>query len=222
MNYFAHGRPFLDDPYFIAGAATPDWLRMLDRRVRARSKAANHWIHHADPAMASLARGVMQHHHDDGWFHQTRAFGELCLQFTIELRDLLPPDDSLRTSFLGHILVELLLDAALIADDPPRLDEYYAAIDQLDPTRVADGIECITGQSMEKLARLIPKFSAERFLYDYLDDAKLLRRINQVMRRVKLPAVSDQLLEWLPGARVIIENRAADLLAPPRSSVPDT
>ena len=37
------------------------------------------------------------------------------------------------------------------------------------------------------LERMIPLFCAERFLYDYLDDAKLLSRLNRVMRRVKLP-----------------------------------
>ena len=40
MNYFAHGYAFLDDPYFLAGTAVPDWLSVIDRRMRARSKLA--------------------------------------------------------------------------------------------------------------------------------------------------------------------------------------
>ena len=33
MNYFAHGVRFLEDPYFLAGTAVPDWLSVVDRRV---------------------------------------------------------------------------------------------------------------------------------------------------------------------------------------------
>ncbi len=38
MNYFAHGYRFIDDPYFMAGTALPDWLSVADRRVRIRPK----------------------------------------------------------------------------------------------------------------------------------------------------------------------------------------
>jgi hypothetical protein len=40
MNYFAHARPFLDQPYFMAGTGVPDWLTVVDRRVRLRAKHA--------------------------------------------------------------------------------------------------------------------------------------------------------------------------------------
>ena len=32
MNYFAHALPFLDQPYFMAGTAVPDWLTVVDRQ----------------------------------------------------------------------------------------------------------------------------------------------------------------------------------------------
>ena len=37
MNYFAHGHRFVDDPYFLAGTAVPDWLSVVDRKVRVRA-----------------------------------------------------------------------------------------------------------------------------------------------------------------------------------------
>ena len=118
MNYFAHARRFLDDPYMVAGTAVPDWLNVVDRRVRTRSKSAAPLVHDADPYLAAVARGVVQHHHDDAWFHQTAIFTRLNLHFTVEIRDRLEHEAGLRPSFLGHILVELLLDAELIHDEP--------------------------------------------------------------------------------------------------------
>jgi hypothetical protein len=161
------------------------------------------------------SRGVVQHHRDDAWFHQSPAFNELCLRLTIIVRDALPPDQSLRPSFLGHILVELLLDAELIAREPSRLDAYYNALDALDPAAVAAALNRMTTKPIELIAPLIPRFSAERFLYDYLEDGKLLKRLNAVMRRVKLPELPLEFTEVLATARGLVVPRTEVLLTPP-------
>jgi hypothetical protein len=213
LNYFAHGRRFVDDPWLLAGTAVPDWLNVVDRRVRARAKAARPFLAHPDQRLAAVARGIVQHHYDDAWFHQTRAFAELSLEFTRGIRDILQPDDGFRPSFLGHILVELLLDAVLIEDDSSLLDAYYAAIGQLEPPAVREAVATITGRDVELLSALIPRFSSERFLYDYLDDGKLLTRLNHVMRRVQLPALPTGLAGFFPGARHAVRSRKSELLA---------
>ena len=86
----------------------------------------------------------MRHHQDDAWFHETRAFGELCWRFTAAVRDALMPDDSLRPSFLGHILVELLLDDVLIGREPARLTGYYRAMESVDPAVVEQAVNRIS------------------------------------------------------------------------------
>jgi hypothetical protein len=155
----------------------------------------------------------VQHHHDDNWFHQTRAFAELNLYFTKEIRDRLPDDDGFRPSFLGHILVELLLDATLIEDNPAALHRYYAVIEALDPYVVNRAVNRMATQETGMLAFFIPRFSAERFLYDYAEDGKLLFRLNNVMRRVRLPALPETLAEFFPEARRLVRQRSAELLA---------
>jgi hypothetical protein len=213
MNYFAHGRRFTDDPYFLAGTAVPDWLNVVNRRVRARAKSASAFVADPDPQVAAIARGILRHHHDDAWFHQTRAFAELSLQFTLQVRDRLTNDDGFRPSFLGHILVELLLDATLIEEFPPRLDDYYRTLTQLDSVAVSDAVSRITARDVESLRVLIPRFVTERFLCDYLDDGKLLTRLNHVMRRVQLPALPESLSELFPGMRTAVRDRRDELLA---------
>lgn len=212
MNYYAHARPFLDNPYFAAGTAVPDWLSVLDRKMRVTSKAAKTLASHADGRVASLAAGIVQHHHDDGWFHQTRAFAELSLQLTAAVRQVLPQDDGFRPSFLGHILVEILLDAALIAAAPDQLDAYYQALNRIDPQLVGDVINQLATRPSGLWAVFIPRFCAERFLYDYLEDAKLLARLNRVMRRVQLQPLPDEFLAILPAARQAVGRRQEELL----------
>jgi hypothetical protein len=215
MNYFAHGRHFIDDPYFLAGTAVPDWLNVVDRRVRVRPQQAEPFVTADDPCLARVAAGIMQHCGDDAWFHATRAFAELSLSLCAMLRDRLPADEGFRPHFLGHILVEMLLDAALIADEPARLEDYYAAFDRLDGQEVERAVNRMSPRPTYRLGKLIPLFSRERFLFDYADDGKLLFRLNQVMGRVRLPLLPADLAPWFGTARPMVAERKNELLAVP-------
>lgn len=213
MNYFAHGHDHVQQPYFLVGTAVPDWLRVVDRRVRARAQLARPWLQDADPRRAAVAAGVVRHHHDDRWFHRNQAFAELSLALTALARDQLLGDPGFRPSFLGHILVEMLLDAALIEQDLARLDQYYAALAATDPGLVARVVGRMATGPVAGLEEIIPLFCRERFLYDYLDDAKLLGRLNRVLRRVGLRPLPESFLACLPGVRQRVRQRAAELMA---------
>lgn len=218
MNYFAHGYRHLDRPWFLAGTAIPDWLNVVDRRIRVRARTVASFLdgsHRGNSVeFQELAAGVTQHHHDDGWFHRTRAFAELSLQFAVLLRDSLPVDDGLRPGFLGHILVELLLDDILAAEKPELLADYYDALAGVDPVAVERFVSAATGKPAAGLAKLIPRFIEVRFLYDYADNAKLLFRLNQVMRRVGLAQIPAQFADLLPQMRTAVRERKDQLLTP--------
>lgn len=211
MNYFAHALPFLQNPYFVAGVATPDWLSVVDRKCRARAKLAAPFITHEDPRRAALASGIVQHHHDDNWFHQTDAFGKLQFNFTRRFREALPGDTSMRPGFLGHIVVELLLDAILIEQNVAALDAYYHALDELDAELVGQWVSEMATIPAIGLPYLIDRFREARFLYDYLDDAKLLSRINGVLRRVKLSELPTDIEPLIAAARKEVRQMTHDL-----------
>ena len=213
MNYFAHGRHFIDDPYFLAGTDVPDWLNVVDRRVRVRSKQALPHVDAADPRVARVAAGIVQHCRDDDWFHQTRAFAELSLELCHILKGALPADDGFRPHFLGHILVEILLDSVLIAERPQRLAEYYAAMDSLEGQCIEDAVNGMASRPTHNLGTFIALFSRERFLSDYADDGKLLFRLNQVMRRVRLPLLPEGIRPLLDVAREKVAARKDELLS---------
>jgi hypothetical protein len=182
--------------------------------VRVRPQHVEPFFADSDPRLSAIARGIAQHHADDGWFHTTLAFHELSTDFTGRIREILPPDGGFRASFLGHILVELLLDDTLIAENPSRLDAYYAAIESLDFAAVENAVNRLAPRSTERLAWFIERFSAERFLSDYSDDARLLFRLNQVMRRAALPQLPESFCEVFADARARVRGRCGALLTP--------
>lgn len=206
MNFFAHALPWLDDPWFVAGTCLPDWMSVINRRVRLRSKKVLPRVDDQDPRTARVAQGIVQHHADDEWFHETPEFAQLNLQFSVELREEVKLDDSLRTRFVGHILIEMLLDDWLSKIYPGKLKEYYLQLERLCDRELERIVVDLAGLSAESTGQLpveqfLPRFRQERFLFDYSDDPRLLYRLNQVMRRVRLPALPPAILDWLPGAR---------------------
>jgi hypothetical protein len=212
MNYLSHALPFLADPYFVAGTGVPDWLAVVDRSVRLRAKNVEPLA--ADPhrETAAVARGLLQHFHDDAQFHKTRAFTETSLELSAAVRPVLAADDGFRPSFLGHLLVEVLLDWSLAEDDPGTLDSYYRALESVDPPSVQAAVNRMSARGTDRLAPMIFLFCRERILYDYGQDDKLVLRMNQVMRRVGFPPLPAGVQELLPAARQLVRRRRHELL----------
>ncbi|MEN6452320.1 MAG: hypothetical protein ABFC96_17655 [Thermoguttaceae bacterium] len=215
MNYLSHALPFLDRPYFVAGVSVPDWLMVADRRVRIRSKHAEAFLNDEDPVVAEVAAGVLQHLRDDARFHETRAFAETVLQLTVRVRDALAGEPGMRPAFLGHLLAELLLDAALMAEDASQLSTYYEVLDQLDARQVEAAVNRIAPRSTGRLAAFIELFRRGRVLWDYREDGTLMTRLNQVLRRVGLEPLPDEFVSLLPAARKLVAERKGELLGVP-------
>lgn len=214
MNYFAHALPFLDQsPYFVAGAAVPDWLSVVDRQSRVRRKSVSAWIADSDPTTAAIARGMLQHLTDDARFHETRAFAESSLALTVLARDALGEERGLRPSFLGHLLVEVMLDASLVAESPDGLEKYYRLLESIDGRLIQETVNRMTSRPAERLAWMVAGFRRERILGDYADDGRLMMRLNQVMRRVGLDFLPERFREILPEARRLVASRRQELLA---------
>ena len=212
MNYFAHALHHLDRPYFVAGTAVPDWLSVADRQVRLRPRQLQPWFDSSDPIQAEIAAGTARHLHDDGWFHATRGFVEVTGQLTQLFRHHLGADDKYHCGFLGHVGMELLLDAILMERYPQEFERYYAVLASVNPADVQSAVNRMAKQPTERLAWFVELFRQEQFLRDYSDDKRLLVRLNQVLHRVKLSPLPADAAALLAMSRDIVRQRIADLL----------
>jgi hypothetical protein len=230
MNFFAHGIRFVDRPWFLAGTALPDWLSVINRRVRLRPQRVGPFAqregapagtaHPGVPATtAQLAAGVLQHFEDDRWFHKSRAFVETNGTLGRMYREFVGDDDGFRCGFLGHITCELLLDACLIERNPGELDRYYDALGRLDPARLAADVATLAGQDVD-IAPWLPRFCGEQFLRDYAEPSRLAHRLNQVLRRIKLDPLPVGVESMLAQAHIVVRGRVDELLPPSRFAVP--
>lgn len=219
MNYFAHGMRFTDRPYFLAGTACPDWLSVVDRRVRLRARKVTPFADGSGSPDAEVAAGILQHLEDDRRFHETRAFVETSGEMTRLIRGVLGREDGFRPGFLAHITTEIILDGVLIQRHPRLLDAYYRAIGALDGEAVQRAVNRMARGETRRLAALIPLFHREQFLRDYLEPRRLLFRLNQVMRRIRLRQLPDELAEVIEAGWKLIGPRTDELLPHPPLAV---
>ena len=213
MNSFSHALPFLDQGiYYPIGCALPDWLGAVDRKCRVRKNGASKFVGDSDTVLSQLAGGIIQHIDDDRWFHSTDRFSELSMQFAVELRELLVGEPGFRPGFLGHIIIELILDGYLHIQNPGKLDQFYQMVAQCDPESIQTAVNKMATRPTDKLERYFSIFLRERYLYDYVDDERLMYRVNHVLKRVKLKPAGDEVLDWVPSARERIYESAPALL----------
>ena len=64
----------------------------------------------------------------------------------------------MRPAFLGHLLVEVLLDDALIAEQPERLTEYYRILGGIDPGRIEAAVNRMSPRPTQRLAMFVELF----------------------------------------------------------------
>ena len=213
MNCFAHAIPFLDEPTLVVGCCVPDWLSAADRKCRVHEQSAAQFINHRDPLVASLARGIVQHHQDDIWFHRTPIFQQLCRHLTTSLREALQGNAGHRPLLLGHVLIELLLDGWLITQYPGKLEQYYDCVQMVSSEALQDAVNLMSTKPTTRLTRYSAFYSDSRFLFDFTDDEKLLKHVNAILRHVRQDSLTDSILPWLGVARTEVYRSAHELLA---------
>jgi hypothetical protein len=86
---------------------------------------------------------------------------------------------------------------------------------KVDPQVVQAAINRIAAQPTQRIVSFVPRFLSEAYLYDYVDDARTLYRLNRVLGSVKLAALPDNLLDWMPPARRRVYELAPTMLTPP-------
>ena len=220
MNYFTHALNHLDRPYFMAGTAIPDWLSVVNRKVRLRPRQLERWLTDECEIQSTLAAGVLRHLTDDDWFHTTRGFVEVTGELSHQFRECLGPSELYHCGFLGHVAMELLLDGVLMQIYPERFEEYWRVLDRIEPDLIETAVNRMAKSPVEHLAWFIGLYRREQFLRCYENDASLVRRLNQVLIRVKLTPVPAEAIKVVTDGRSLVLRRLLDLLPAEHFSLP--
>ncbi|TWU03591.1 hypothetical protein [Neorhodopirellula pilleata] len=217
MNFFCHALPYLDQPVVAVCTGVPDFLSVIDRKIRVRGRVATPFLQSEDSITRDVAAGILAHIRDDRWFHGGETFVRMNLEFAVALRDLLPGDAGFRPTFVGHILIEMLLDANYLAETPKLVARYYDLFAEVPTTEIERVVNQISGKPSSQISSTLGRFAETRFLYDYACDSTLLFRLNQVMKRVGLAPLPDAVGDWLPLARHQVRANHHRLLQEPGS-----
>lgn len=216
MNYLAHAIEVLDAPWIVAGTSLPDWLRVVDKRLRLKPATLLALPLEHRSAAHQLRAGVIRHHDDDTKFHTDPRFDELSHEAVSAVRAL-SPDPRLRASALGHILVEMLLDAALDEANPGTLERYYQAIDDVDARELA----AIVGRwssplhiaSVARIPELLERFRRARFLFSYRTDDGVVDSLEGVCWRAGLAPPPPGTVDVVARMRPLVRAAATVLLS---------
>lgn len=211
MNYLAHALPVLGDPWLVAGTSLPDWLRAVDRRARVRPDTLHAIAVDVGSHAARVKAGALKHHDDDQRFHSDARFEALTEQAVLAIRAL-SPEPRLRASTLGHIVVEMLLDACIEEAHPGSTARYYAALAELDAVELAAIAQRLSGRPLPSFASLLPRFARARFLFSYATDDGVVGCLEGVCHRTGMPMPPDGTNDVIAQLRPQVRAAATELL----------
>ena len=190
MNLVAHF--YLDrqrvNSYFTVGAATPDLLSIYNSRLRIKQRHLRKLTEEERGRVnPPFLDGLQRHFFADGVFHTSPLFHSETKRVSNMLVDYFPDLNIERKFFIGHILLELLLDKVLITRHPGILESYYGHFESLQPFRdVRQSLEIAVGHELPNYERYLSRFLRRKYLYHYADPEHLAWLLRHILRRVRI------------------------------------
>ena len=194
MNFLSHyhynhavlGLP--ETPYFTLGVALPDLWPRFSRERRIKWGSVREFVG-GEPVAQQLRDGLLNHAEMDRRFHVLTCF----LSWQRELKGLASAGDfnPWLVDFLAHLIIEIMLDRALMDRDATLVERFYDRLADADPLLAARHIGRIGKVDAAGLDETIRLFVARRFLRHYATEEGLRRsvRLTLGLVRFEVPAV---------------------------------
>jgi hypothetical protein len=188
LSHFYHEIP-VSDPYFTVGIILPDILSNYSFRAHETVKLHVAKIADSDDEeILALSRGARRHYEVDGFFHNSEFFDrnvEAIKQMILPLG--LQPFQKRLYAF-AHVALEIILDRTILDQEPEICDQMYALLAKARPEVVTEFISInTTASNPAGVADHLAKFIEHKFLYDYLDDDRLVELLGRINSRLGNP-----------------------------------
>jgi len=172
MNFLSHFYldQHVDDSLYIVGIATPDLLSIFDSNVRLKErKLPIPMENSATPEQLSIYNGALRHFHVDRIFHSSDFFHKetqlISRLLKAEFKD--PPIH--RGFFIGHILLELVMDRILVQKDINLVHRYYTHFEKFGVKLMEQKTEWLCRRPLPGYDAFLVRFIERKHLHYYKD-----------------------------------------------------
>jgi hypothetical protein len=185
LSHFYHEHP-VTDAYFAAGVILPDILSNYSYRSGVVVKLHPHKLKVATaPELISISEGIKKHHIVDGYFHESAFFAD----GTAAISERLLADNftcfQKRLYAISHVLLELLLDRKILMENIGICDTMYQVLDSVENSAISALVEYNTANNQSAgVAKHFKTFIDHKFVYDYLEDARLVGIMSGINTRL--------------------------------------
>lgn len=165
--------------YHTLGTVLPDLLKNADKTIIIHPEK----LQHPDPAVQAIITGWKKHLEVDRYFHSSQYF----IDHSSELRKMLTPaiqGSPVKTFFLGHIALELILDNLLLTTQRVSADDFYNHLDSCDQHKIKTFLNFSGLQHTDRFFRFFENFKSSRYLETYTDTDQIAYALKRICMRI--------------------------------------
>lgn len=181
MNFLSHY--YFDrgttNYYHTLGTVLPDLLKNADKTINIHPEK----LHNANPKISDIIVGWQKHLAVDRYFHTSQFF----ITHSSELRILLTPavaGSPVKTFFLGHIALELILDNLLITTGKVSPDDFYDHLSSCNNEVIEEFLIFAGLTDTDQFFRFYENFKRSRYLETYAETQQIAYALRRICMRI--------------------------------------
>jgi hypothetical protein len=157
----------------------PDLLKNADKNIILHPEKLNH----PDTLINDIILGWRKHLEVDRHFHSSQFF----IYHSSQLRQLLTPaieGSPVKTFFLGHIALELILDGLLITTGSISVDNFYCLLSSCATDKIDEFLNLAGMHDTAQFFSFFEKFKSSRYLETYADSDQIAYALRRICMRI--------------------------------------
>jgi hypothetical protein len=165
--------------YHTLGTVLPDLLKNADKTINLHPEK----LHHSDPKINDIILGWQKHVAVDRYFHTSQFF----ITHSSELRVLLTPavaGSPVKTFFLGHIALELILDNLLITTGKVSTDDFYQHLSTCNNDVIEEFLNFSGLAETDQFFLFYENFKRSRYLETYAETQQIAYALRRICMRI--------------------------------------